>query len=136
MSQTLTLPALNYDATLTDREDELVGILAMAHSTKEVPDLARPTRKGTPLSTNTVDRIKQSIYRKIGAQKAPEITIWWFVRRYNIPIVSFFLMLFISMEFAPIKTDLRARRSRRGKDEYEFVCENFDFTEPNPIPVL
>jgi len=115
---TVTLPQnLRFDAVLTPREDEITEVLAMAHSKKEVPDLIRPTRKGTRISVATVEHISKSIYRKTGAQKAAEITIWWFVRKYNIPVAMFFLVLFASQEL--ISNQIMPRSSRLKNIEYK-----------------
>lgn len=123
MNATVSFPRhLNFEAVLTPRESEIVEVLAKGYSKKEVPDLIHPTKSGEAPSVHTVTNISKSIYTKTGAQKASEITIWWFVRTYKIPITVLFFALFCTHELAGVQTDLRSlRRTRRN--EYEFVTE-------------
>jgi DNA-binding CsgD family transcriptional regulator len=112
----------------------------LGHTKKEISQIFFRSEK-------TIENTIHNVYEKTGCRNATELASWFWSRLVNATIdvsqpkrkiimTAFFLALVISMEFSPINPDLRARRSRRGKDEYEFVCENFDFTEPNPIPVL
>lgn len=73
---------IDFDAKLTKRETQVVELLFLGKSTKEIAHLM-PERE---LSVKTVDYMIQVIKQKINAGKATEISLWWAVKRYGISI--------------------------------------------------
>nr|DAO17986.1 MAG TPA: hypothetical protein [Caudoviricetes sp.] len=120
-----TPDAMNLLANLTRRESQVAELLAWGASRKEAADQLN-------IATNTVLTISRSIFRKVGIQKATELSVWWFCRRFNIspdlsPVrrrfgATILLMLFLLATFTDHPQAVR--RIRRGRrNEYEYVEE-------------
>ncbi|MFR1667273.1 MAG: response regulator transcription factor [Alistipes sp.] len=116
---------MNLLANLTRRESQVAELLAWGASRKEAADQLN-------IATNTVLTISRSIFRKVGIQKATELSVWWFCRRFNIspdlsPVrrrfgATILLMLFLLATFTDHPQAVR--RIRRGRrNEYEYVEE-------------
>lgn len=120
------------DAKLTERELQYAELLAWGGARKEVAE-----KLGVTVST--VENTSKTIYRKIGIQKATELTVWWFVTRLKVSIsldpwkraiVSIILLMIILPKelygvgdtFRSVRqartSSVRAGRARRGKKEY------------------
>lgn len=103
------------DAELTERELEYVELLAWGGARKEVAE-----RLG--VSLKTVENTAKVIYKKLGIQKATELSVWWFVTRLNVPIsldpwkravISIFLLLIIlPRELSGVGDPIRRVESR------------------------
>lgn len=68
---------LNVSADLSPREMEIAGFIACGRAEKEIADELN-------ISPNTVCNTKANIFRKLGLQKATEISLWYFVKRFSI----------------------------------------------------
>jgi DNA-binding CsgD family transcriptional regulator len=68
---------MNFEAPLTKSELEVVAMLAMGWSKKEIA-----YERGS--SVRTVEHITRSAYRKIEIQKVNEATKWWFMKAFAI----------------------------------------------------
>lgn len=113
---------MRLNAGLTQRESQIAELLAWGGARKEVADRLNITVK-------TVEVTTQNLYRKIGIQKATELSVWWFVTRMNVPIsmdpwkktlVSCMFLLII-MPYELGLTSMDAARTRTNTTRVETV---------------
>lgn len=130
---------LNFDARLSERESEICEQVILGHTQMEASELFH-------LSPFTISQTIRNSFRKTGARNISELGVWHWCKKFNVTMVIsdrmrkiipvVLLALFLTCEFTPT-TELKSRRNRRGRGEYdyEFICEDFDFTEPI-LPLL
>ncbi|MDP2338034.1 MAG: LuxR C-terminal-related transcriptional regulator [Bacteroidota bacterium] len=104
---------------LTKREDQIVELIALGQSQKEVANALH-------ISPCTVDVIVKHAKEKLHVQKASELSVWYFVTRYKITLnlsdevrrvvsLSFLslMLLTLSAGFRPERTSRVVRTSTR-----------------------
>lgn len=109
---------MNPDAKLTEREAQVTELLAWGAAKKEVAWHLQ-------ISTRTVEALTRRAYKKIGIQKAAELSSWYFCTKFNISfdlsplkrgiIGAFLLAVMVPelLQFNPDNSGLRQLRSRR-----------------------
>lgn len=76
---------MNNSAVLTKRETEVLELVFLGLSDKEIPEYL-PTRSGGPVSVNTVRNIIANIKIKLNVQHRTEMSLWWAIKKYNISV--------------------------------------------------
>jgi DNA-binding CsgD family transcriptional regulator len=95
---------------LTPRENQVVELIALGKSQKEVAD-------ALTISRATVDVILKNAKTKLGVQKAAEVSVWYFVNKYGItinlsPVAKAVISLsFLTFMLVSIADGLRPERS-------------------------
>lgn len=116
---------MNLLASLTKRESQVAELLAWGASRKEAADQLN-------IATNTILTISRNIFRKLGIQKATELSVWWFCRHFGISLAlspvkrrfgaAILLMLFLMATFTDHPQAVRRVRRDRS-NEYEYIEE-------------
>lgn len=112
---------MNLLASLTKRENQVAELLAWGASRKEAADQLN-------IATNTVLTISRSIFRKVGIQKATELSVWWFCRHFGIslalsPVKRRFGAAILLLLFVMATLHDRPEIVRRGRRLRESECE-------------
>ena len=121
---------MDLNAHLSKTETEIVRLLAIGKSSKEVADLRC-------ISEVTVQNHRANIYRKVGVQKATELCVWWFCRTFSISldkvlrdqmIALVMLCSFCVYEFNNDDQDL-TRSRRQERREMRRSCTEFEYEQ-------
>jgi len=108
------------NAQLTARETQVAEYIAWGAAKKEVADRLN-------ISQRTVDELTRRAFRKIGIQKATELSVWWFctklgvsfdlspLKRGIIAAFLFFVMLPSTLNHSYAGDLWRARRSENTR---------------------
>jgi DNA-binding CsgD family transcriptional regulator len=98
---------------LTPRENQVVELIALGKSQKEVAD-------ALGISRATVDVMLKNAKAKLHIQKAAEVSVWYFVNKYGItlnlsPVAKAVISLsFLTLMLVSIVDGLRPERSFRS----------------------
>ncbi len=68
---------MDLNAQLTTRESQVAEYIAWGAAKKEVADRLN-------ISQRTVDELTRRAFRKIGIQKATELSVWWFCTKLGV----------------------------------------------------
>ena len=68
---------MDLNAQLTTRENQVAEYIAWGAAKKEVADRLN-------ISQRTVDELTRRAFRKIGIQKATELSVWWFCTKLGV----------------------------------------------------
>lgn len=101
---------INLEAVLTPRQEEISRLVALGHSMKEIADILG-------ISYKTVDSTMQSLYRRTGATKATEVSLFYFCRRFKIAISSLLIVSFLMNLFNSYEPDWYLRRKPNTRIE-------------------
>lgn len=70
---------------LTRREQEVMELVFLGLSDKEIPEYLVP-RRGVPVSISTVRNIIANIKAKLQVQHRTELSLWWAISNYKISV--------------------------------------------------
>ena len=111
---------MNPKAKLGQRENQILEYTAWGASQKEVANFLG-------ISYRTVDNTIRKIKRKLGLQKAAELSAYWFCTHFNIsfdlsPLVkraasTVMIILIVTTEFGFCGNQVYVRRNRRSRIE-------------------
>lgn len=111
---------MNLNTKLGQRENQILEYTAWGASQKEVANFLG-------ISYRTVDNTIRKIKRKLGLQKAAELSAYWFCTHFNIsfdlsPIAkraasTVMIILIVTTEFGFCSNQVYVRRNRRSRIE-------------------
>jgi len=137
-ANTLEHETMTERTILTNRENQVVELIALGKAQKEVADALK-------ISRATVDVILKNAKAKLGIQKAAEVSVWYFVNKYDITLnlspvakaiisLSFLTIMLVSIvdglhpersfrsACSSARTSVRARSSRRSEfDDSDYI---------------
>ncbi len=76
---------MNFDVKLTKREEEVMDLVFLGLSDKEIPERLS-SRSGSAVSVNTIRNIIANIKEKISANHRTELSLWWAIKKYHISV--------------------------------------------------
>lgn len=137
---------MNHDAVLTRREIQIMELIYLGLSDKEIPAYLKPSGNKGRVSMNTVRNIIANIKTKLQVQHRTELTLWWSINHYHVSVdfsplrrkicAGMMLVLLVcqlcidrSIMVRPCRSSVRTcrtissgRRSRKDDNCYSYEC--------------
>lgn len=88
---------MNNGAVLTRRETQIMELIYLGLSDKEIPAYLEPSGNKGRVSMNTVRNIIANIKTKLQVQHRTELTLWWSINHYH-----------VSVDFSPLRRKICA----------------------------
>ncbi len=102
---------MNLEATLTKREDQIAGLIAIAKPKKIIASELY-------ISEHTVNQTARNIFEKTEVHSSTELSIWWIAKKFNLSLyeiynaalcVVFIFLVGVSEFKSPNYRDIKCR---------------------------